>query len=433
MSPLVPEGGGGGAYRRPHPREECHWRRGRGGPYNALMDRLLDKTIVMLCCLALLAQAPIDAAQVAWLLAAVAGAFLGEVLPRRGRMAASLALLCCAPAHPGARPFIPLAAYDALRPDGRDVRDPALLAGGVLASVSCLRAAQGGGVETALLTCLFSLMAAFLSVRTTQAARSAERNRRTRDALQERALSLESKNRDLIDRQGYEVELATLAERARIAREIHDNVGHILTRATLQVEALRVVHAAEPGVAADFADVGTTLAEALDTVRASVHALRDDSCDLSVQVRNIAERCGDDLDIDLDVTAGRVPAAVSTALLAILREAISNAERHGHARHLRIRCTEQPGFWNLTVDDDGTGDAGRGGKTAVDAAATGMGLSSMRERVEALGGTFHAGPRTADAPGAARGWRVFASIPRPQDGTAATARTDSPTSKGARP
>lgn len=394
------------------------------------MDRLLDKTIVMLCCLALLAQATIDAGHVAWLLAAVAATCLGEIAPRRGRTTLALAYLICALAFPGARPFIPLAAYDALRPGERGWRDPLTSIGGAMIAGACVRTALLDANNTAaLLTCLFSCTAVLLSVRTSQAVRSAEHNRRTRDALQERALSLESKNRDLIDRQGYEVELATLSERARIAREIHDNVGHILTRATLQVEALRVVHAAEPNTAADFADVGSTLAETLNTVRASVHALRDDACDLSVQMRGIAERCGDALVIDLDVAAGRAPAVISTALLAILREAISNAERHGHAQHLRVRCTEQPGFWNLTIDDDGTGSCSQ----EVRAAASGMGLASMQERVEALGGTFHAGPRTANGAGTAPGWRVFASIPKPQNADTAQSGDNRPVSKGVRP
>ena len=138
--------------------------------------------------------------------------------------------------------------------------------------------------------------ATLLSLRTAQLEREQERMRRTRDKLQERALALEARNRDLADRQDYEVELATLAERARIAREIHDNVGHQLTRASLQAEALRVVHADEPDVAADFADVKRTVDEALQLVRASVHALNDNATDLSVQLERIVEGARSDRD-----------------------------------------------------------------------------------------------------------------------------------------
>ena len=380
-------------------KEDCRWRWPCVSPYNALMNRLLDKTIVTLCCVALLAQGTIGALQIAWLCAAIAVSCVAEIALHRTRLACALAMLGCGIVFPEARPFMPLAVYDAARLDRLSHPQPVAA---VVAALAIFDVVQFG--RMAPLATLFALLAGMLSVRTTQAARAAARNRRTRDALQERALSLESKNRDLVDRQSCEVELATLSERARIAREIHDNVGHLLTRASLQVEALHVVHANEPGTAADFADVGATVAEALDAVRSSVHALRDDSCDLSVQMATVVERSRSDrLHIDADISAEKAPANVTAALLAVLRESISNAQRHGHAQHLQVRCIDRTTLWQLTVDDDGRADAVSASESV------GMGLASMRERVEALGGSFYAGPR-----GSARGWRVFASIPKPE-------------------
>ena len=215
----------------------------------------------------------------------------------------------------------------------------------VFALVADLRA-NALTARTLLLTAILSVAATLLSLRTAQLEREQQRMRRIRDELQERALVLEARNRDLADRQDYEVELATLAERARIAREIHDNVGHQLTRASLQVEALRVVHADEPGVAADFADVKRTVDEAL-----------------------------------------------------------SNTMRHACAQTVTVRCMEHPSFYQLIVSDDGAGGVRASGRGV----AEGMWLGSMRERVEALGGTFTAGPR-AGSPG----WRVFATVPKQQ-------------------
>lgn len=200
-------------------------------------------------------------------------------------------------------------------------------------------------------------------------------------------------------------------------------MGHLLTRATLQVEALRVVHAGEPRIQADFADVGATLGEALDTVRASVHALREDSVDLSVQMRKVVAdvTAVAPLAVELDVRCDRVPANVGACLLAVTREALSNVLRHAAAERVAVRCVEHPGLFQLEVTDDGAarsaggtvaGDAATGGTVAGDAAtgdaaaSTGMGLASMGERVEALGGTLRAGP-CADG-----GWRVFATVPK---------------------
>ena len=231
--------------------------------------------------------------------------------------------------------------------------------------------------------------------------------RRTRDELQERALALEARNRDLADRQDYEVELATLAERARIAREIHDSVGHQLTRASLQTEALRIVHADEPGVAADFADVKRTVDEALQLVRASVHALNDNAVDLSVQLERIVEDARSDVgpQIELEVLAEHAPANVASCFAAVLREALSNTMRHACAHAVAVRCMEHPSFYQLIITDDGTGETPTGGRGV----AEGMGLGSMRERIEALGGTFTAGPRAGVG-----GWRVFATVPKQQ-------------------
>ena len=91
---------------------------------------------------------------------------------------------------------------------------------------------------------------------------------RIRDELQERALVLEARNRDLADRQDYEVELATLAERARIAREIHDNVGHQLTRALATSRSpARVIHSDDPASPPISPTSNARLTRALQLVR----------------------------------------------------------------------------------------------------------------------------------------------------------------------
>ena len=81
-------------------------------PYNRPMSRLLDKTIVLLICLALLVRGPVDAALVSWLCVAVTLACLGEAVPARVRPALPLLLLACGALAPDARAYLPLAAYD---------------------------------------------------------------------------------------------------------------------------------------------------------------------------------------------------------------------------------------------------------------------------------------------------------------------------------
>lgn len=376
------------------------------------MNRLFDKSIVLACCIAAALGLAVDACLVAAFCLGVVVASLTEIAQgeraRRAGESASYAYIMVTVFVPPFVPFAPLALYDIARRVRREHVWVALGAGAIFVC-ALVAYAHAGALPTRalLLTAILSVAATLLSLRTAQLEREQERMRRTRDELQERALALEARNRDLADRQDYEVELATLAERARIAREIHDNVGHQLTRASLQTEALRVVHANEPGVAADFADVKRTVDEALQLVRSSVHALNDNAANLSVQLERIVEGARSDggPQIELEVLAEHAPANVANCFAAVLREALSNAIRHACAQTVTVRCMEHPSFYQLIVTDDGAG----GVQASSRGTAEGMGLGSMRERVEALGGTFTAGPRAG-----AGGWRVFATVPKQQ-------------------
>ena len=376
------------------------------------MNRLFDKSIVLACCIAAALGLAVDACLVAAFCLGVVVASLTEIAQgeraRRAGEAASYAYIMVAVFVPSFVPFAPLALYDIARYVRREHVWVALGAGAIFVC-ALVAYAHAGALPTRalLLTAILSVAATLLSLRTAQLEREQERMRRTRDELQERALALEARNRDLADRQDYEVELATLAERARIAREIHDNVGHQLTRASLQTEALRVVHANEPGVAADFADVKRTVDEALQLVRSSVHALNDNAANLSVQLERIVEGARSDggPQIELEVLAEHAPANVANCFAAVLREALSNAIRHACAQTVTVRCMEHPSFYQLIVTDDGAG----GVQASSRGTAEGMGLGSMRERVEALGGTVTAGPRAGTG-----GWRVFATVPKQQ-------------------
>lgn len=376
------------------------------------MNRLFDKSIVLACCITAPMGLAVDARLVTAFCLGVIATSLAEVAQdertRRASEAASYVYIIAAVFIPPFVPFAPLALYDIARYVRREHAWVALGIGSVFAFalVADLRA-DVLTARTLLLTAILSVAATLLSLRTAQLEREQERMRRTRDELQERALALEARNRDLADRQDWKVELATLAERARIAREIHHNVGHQLTRASLQTEALRVVHADEPGVAADFADVKRTVDEALQLVRANVHALNDNAVNLSVQLERIVEGARSDSgpQIELEVMAEHAPANITNCFAAVLREALSNAIRHACAHTVTVRCMEHPSFYQLIVTDDGAGGAQASGRNVTGS----MGLGSMRERVEALGGTFTAGPRVG-----AGGWRAFVTVPKQQ-------------------
>lgn len=388
----------------------CHEKGGRGvtdvtgaaraAPARiARMERIVDKFVVVACCAGALALTGTGADVVAALLVALACAFVAELVPGRWRVAPAVAYAALSLAVPVASAFVAPVAYDL----AADLRTRRLAA--ACALLPLVATWRGELVAPAALVALLAvLVAALLSERTRRALESRAENLRAADALRERELALEARNRDLIDAQDYEVRLATLSERARIAREIHDSVGHLLTRAIVQAEAQRVVHAGEP-CEGGFAAVAATLREALNEVRASVHDLRDDSCDLSVQVRAAAEAAcaGSGVEVSCRAEAADAPPAVTSCLLAVVREALSNTLRHSDARHVSVELAEHPGLWRLRVADDGTASV------AGASAGAGMGLASMEERVRALGGAFRAGP------GERGGWVVFVSVPRREE------------------
>ena len=362
----------------------------------APMERIVDKAIVLVCCLACFAVMPWEVVLLLALLAAVAASALGEALPERFAFLPALVYALAAFAWPSFAAFLALAVYDLARDDHLAIRWCWLLP--TLSAFVRLEAAL------ALLMALACAMALLLSYRTRRFQTELAAYRRLRDDVQETSLALEEKNRGLRDRQDLEVRLATLAERGRIAREIHDNVGHLLTRSIMQVEALQVVHADDEQVRDELEAVGETLHEAMGTVRASVHDLHDDAFDLRAQLQRAIAACGLP-DVRLTFDARDVPLPVAYGLLSVVREALSNVAKHSDATRVDVSVIEYPALYQLVVQDNGTTAAGSGDASA---SSRGIGLHTMEERIGALGGRLRAEHR--------KGFRVFASIPKKQQG-----------------
>ena len=226
-----------------------------------------------------------------------------------------------------------------------------------------------------------------------EAARS-ERNR-LRDDAKELTLKLEEQNRELLAQQDTEVGYATLNERNRIAREIHDSVGHLLSSAILQVGALLAVTRGEQQ-RAGLNDLKTTLGDAMNSIRASVHNLFDESIDLRGQMEELAGKftfCRFTLQYEVTTDPCR---KVKYAVLAIVREGLSNMIRHSNATDARVSLLEHPAFYQLIVSDNGT--------VAGYDPDSGIGLRNIRDRVELLHGVVNIT--------AANGFRIFVTIPK---------------------
>jgi signal transduction histidine kinase len=186
---------------------------------------------------------------------------------------------------------------------------------------------------------------------------------------------------------------AVLVERNRIGREIHDGLAQAFTGILMQLAAAEdfdgTERCATQGVIATR--IRDLAREGLAEARRSVMALRPDqtrSGGLELALRQLAERSSV-MGRTQCSFEGRAPATGLApehehALLRIAQEAVSNAVRHGHPQHVRISLIGEAAHWLLTVADDGQGMEG----SPEDCAQHGFGLTSMRERAEAIGGTW---------------------------------------------
>jgi signal transduction histidine kinase len=200
-------------------------------------------------------------------------------------------------------------------------------------------------------------------------------------------------------------ELTAAAERGRISADLHDGLGHHLSAALIQLEAVRALGAAAPpdrtGALLDaaralivgaMADVRQTMSATRrgEVDRPLFDALGDlvrANCDAGIPTR-LVERGG---------PVDPIPPAVAYAVWRVVQEALSNVRRHAGAAAATVTVTASPHALSVEVLDDGDG----GGPIPE-----GMGLRGMRERVEAIGGSL----AVARTPG--EGFRVAATVPR---------------------
>lgn len=261
-------------------------------------------------------------------------------------------------------------------------------------------------------SCLLCIIAFMLGDSRRKLADMSSAWRHAHDERRALARDLTTRLEDSADERQAAVRMATLNERTRIARDIHDNVGHLLTRAIMQTEACKVVaHMRDDTDAARAAhDIDATLQEAMSMMRRSVHDLADDGTDFAAMIEN-ATQCMSALEVQVTNDISSVPAPVARCCCALIREALANTAHHGTASKAEVTLRDFPAFWQIVVQDDGgngTGDTSdrRDGYERENHERTrGMGLADIEDRVHTLNGTCTYGPYGP-------GWRVFASIPK---------------------
>lgn len=207
---------------------------------------------------------------------------------------------------------------------------------------------------------------------------------RTRDDSIELEEILKNKNKALLMEQDQQVHLATLAERNRIAREIHDNVGHLLSRAILLLGAISTVNKDE-AIAPQLKMLSDTLDESMEKMRSSVHDLHDDSIDLEKNINEILnELNGFTVNTELDLEEA-FPTNVKLSVIGILKEAVTNIIKHSNGNSVSVILHRNYSFCTLSITDNGTLTAEQ--KEGISSENfDGIGLTNIKNRANSLGG-----------------------------------------------
>lgn len=286
--------------------------------------------------------------------------------------------------------FYPLMIYCAA--DGR-----AFLFGAIVGAFGLYRWSGNITVENAYGLLLGCALAMVLQKNTEKNKELREKLQTIKDDSEEKNILLSEKNKALQEKQDYEIYAATLKERNRIAREIHDNVGHVLSRSILLVGAAKAVNK-DDNMNAVLEGLDDSLNSAMDSIRSSVHDLHDEAVNLQEVLQGIVQEftfCPVKFTYDM---TGEIPKEIKYCFISIAKECLSNIIKHSNATNVWITVREHPALYQLCIEDNGEKNNEKAGSSG------GIGIQNMQERVKMLHGNFQISNKS--------GYRIFITVPK---------------------
>ncbi|SFQ32215.1 Signal transduction histidine kinase [Lachnospiraceae bacterium XBB1006] len=270
-------------------------------------------------------------------------------------------------------PFMPLIMYDVMKKRHYEF----IILGMIVLVTQFIGTGDSLRTQISMYVVVLSIISWRMALQTGLCRDMEERMRKLRDDSVESSILLKERNRTLLEQQNAEIHMATLKERNRIAREIHDHVGHMLTRAILQTGALKVVEK-DNALKEQLEGLQETLNMAMDNIRQSVHDLHDESIDLERGVKELIAAFPT-LEIKFSYAVDKsVDNEMKYGFLAIIKEALNNTVKHSNGNQVTLKILENPGFYSLFIADNGT--------DIPKDFTGGMGLAGIRERVDNLHG-----------------------------------------------
>ena len=208
-----------------------------------------------------------------------------------------------------------------------------------------------------------------------------------RSQVQRLATDLRQANHRLAEYAAQAEELATMRERNRVAREIHDNLGHYLTVVNVQIEAAKAIMTAQPEKAKDALDKAQNLTqEGLAAVRQSVSTLRESPltnqtlAEALAQLAEEARESGLVAELSIEGEPGKRDPKVELTLYRAMQEGLTNVRKHARASRIDIWLRYEPKETVLTLKDNGIG------ADLAQKSASSFGLVGIEERVNLLNG-----------------------------------------------
>lgn len=284
----------------------------------------------------------------------------------------------------------------------------------IIIGVILLNTIDDIGIMGTIFLLVVTLLAHVLFYKSNRNEVLSEQIKHIRDDSEERNMLLADKNKHLIERQDQDIYVATLKERNRIARDIHDNVGHMITRSILQMGALMTVNKQEP-LHSQLESVKNNLDVAMNNIRESVHDLHDESIDLRQAIGDLVDEIKDSFECSVDYDIGdNIDRKYKYAIIGIVREAVSNIIKHSNNDKVDIIVREHPGMYQLVIHDyksKGTAYDNRANdkNTTIDATqnigrADGIGIQNMQDRVRTLKGNMSIDENN--------GYKIFVTFPK---------------------
>ncbi len=364
------------------------------------MFEIHDKVLLFLCCFVLyMLEFQSEFAIVPILLAVIFSCLSTYLDDRRLKLGFFLIYIACCQLIPFCFVFLPLFIYDIA------LYDYQILS--LLGLFPLFLNFHHYNLSIVIFSFVFFILGWVLKYKTISSNRLQAEFNELRDTSKELSLLQEQKNQSILENQDYEINVATLNERNRISKEIHDNIGHLLSRSLLQIGALLTI-SREEATREGLTSLKESLSGGMDSIRNSIHNMHDESIDLYTSIDALVKDfsfCPVTFEYDMN---SNPDIKLKYSFIAIIKEALANIIKHSNATKVSVCLREHPAMYQLIILDNGTIEEQKQLKLSKlienQLYYDGIGIQNITDRVKGFQGNINI---TLD-----NGFKIFITLPK---------------------